>query len=322
MKAIKCLFQYFGFALVIFSSNFKLLSQPDWNIDATNFEYNMNVIGVGFIECNEINDDMDQIAAFVGDEIRGVNFFNVESNQRKFVYMFIYSNKFSGDTIHFKVYDASEDSIYELSSSIIFSENALLGSENNPIDFASSSQALQIEAVSNQVIRHSDVGDKITKLLVKNVAGLELNARIDWVQDEFGKDNHFFEIVGQDLYIKESILNVPMNELQIHIKVNVQGICEKTQIMHFNISDLTKLEDNVEQVSIEIYPNPVTDFFMVKSNILYDYAYLLNPLLDSMQKVELDRQIDATKLAPGLNYLVFRKGAKIWTKPFVIVSGK
>ena len=31
-----------------------------------------------------------------------------------------------------------------------------------------------------------------------------------------------FEIVGQDLYIKESILNVPMNELQIHIKVNVQ----------------------------------------------------------------------------------------------------
>ena len=54
---------------------------------------------------------------------------------------------------------------------------------------------------------------------------------------------------------------------------------------------------------------------MVKSNILYDYAYLLNPLLDSIQKVELDRQIDATKLAPGLNYLVFRRN-KIWTKAF------
>lgn len=322
MKSINCLFIGLGILLIICISNFSANSQPDWHVDAANFEYNMNVIGVGFIECNEINDDMDQIVAFVGDEIRGVNFFNVESNQRKFVYMFIYSNKFSGDTIHFKLYDASEDSIYELSSSIIFSENALLGSENIPIEFASSSQALQIEPVSNQVLRQSVVGDKITKLLIKNVAGLELNGRIDWAHDEFGKDNHFFEIVGQDLYIKEPILSVPMNELQIHIKVNVQGICEKTQILHFNISDLTKLEDNVEQVSIEIYPNPVIDFFKLKSNISYDYVYLLNPLLNSMQKVELDRQIDATKLAPGLNYLVFTKGAKIWRRPFVIVSGK
>ena len=34
------------------------------------------VIGVGFIECNEINDDMDQIVAFV--EMKSELTFNVE----------------------------------------------------------------------------------------------------------------------------------------------------------------------------------------------------------------------------------------------------
>lgn len=116
MKAIN----YFnlGIALIVIIgfTNVSGWSQPDWKIDASNFEYNMNVIGVGFIECEEINDSQDMLAAFVGDELRGVQYFNVESNQRMYVYMFIYSNRYSGDTVQFKMYDASRDSIYEVSS--------------------------------------------------------------------------------------------------------------------------------------------------------------------------------------------------------------
>lgn len=49
-------------------------SQADWIVIPSDYEYNMNVIGVGFIECDAIHDEQDRIAAFVGDEIRGVQF--------------------------------------------------------------------------------------------------------------------------------------------------------------------------------------------------------------------------------------------------------
>ncbi|MBK8297537.1 MAG: hypothetical protein IPK91_09735 [Saprospiraceae bacterium] len=319
MKAIDCFNLGIAIVIIIGFTNVSGWSQPDWKIDASSFEYNMNVIGVGYIECDEIRDSNDMIAAFVGDELRGVQYFNVESNQRMYVYMFIYSNRYSGDTIQFKMYDASRDSIYEVSSIVVFSDNSILGSEHAPKEFITGYQTLQVEPVTNILLRQSNAGDHVTKFMVKNVYGQELSASFEWIHDAAGMDNHYFEFVGQDLYIRERIVNFPLNEISIHFKVSVPGSCEKSQIVQFNINDLTSSEYNLEQISIEVLPNPVVEFFQVKSNTTFDQLYLLNPIHGSLQEIELSKQIDVSSFAQGINYLVFKKGARFWKKSLLIV---
>lgn len=158
----------------------------------------------------------------------GCSVFNVESNQGLYVYMFIYSNRFSGDTIHFKIYDASEDRIYELSNIMVFSENAVVGSEQMPVQFTTVNQTLNIEPDTNQILRQSNVGDKIVNLQVKNGIGQVLLAGFEWIHDSAGIHNHYFEFVGQELFIKERIVDFPENEIQIHFKVNVSGMCNRS----------------------------------------------------------------------------------------------
>ncbi len=295
-------------------------SQADWIVIPSDYEYNMNVIGVGFIECDAIHDEQDRIAAFVGDEIRGVQFFNVESNQGLYVYMFIYSNRFSGDTIHFKIYDASKDRIYELSNRMVFLENAVVGSEQMPVQFTTVNQTLNIEPDTNQILRQSNVGDKIANLQVKNGIGQVLLAGFEWIHDSAGIHNHYFEFVGQELFIKERIVDFPENEIQIHFKVNVSGMCVTDQLLNFKISDLTATENETEQPLIDIFPNPTVDYFQIRSNVLFDHVYLMDPLKGSMREVEQQKPIYLTSGEYGLKYIIFKKGSTIWKKPLLHIT--
>ncbi len=295
-------------------------SQADWNVIPSDYEYNMNVIGVGFIECGEIRDEQDMIAAFVGNEVRGVQYFNVESNQRFYVYMFIYSKLFSGDTIHFKIYDASEDSIYELSNKMIFSENAILGSEQIPVEFTTINPTLMIEPVTDEIQREANVGDKITNLVVENRIGQVLPASFEWIQDSPGMHNHYFEFVGQEIYLKERIVEFPKSEIQIHFKVNVSGMCVNDQLLTFKINDLTASEQETEQLLIDIYPNPVLDCFQINSNLIFDHVYVMDPLKGSLRKVDQNKQIYLPSDEYGLKYVIFKKGNKIWKKPLLHIT--
>ena len=71
---------------------------PDWSVDPGDFEFSMNLIGILDVNGVISSDGMDQISAFVGDEVRGV--VELEYNEAYdlyFVFLSIYSNQSSGE---------------------------------------------------------------------------------------------------------------------------------------------------------------------------------------------------------------------------------
>ena len=117
-------------------------NEPDWSLNTNDYQYSMAVFGRLIIEGEISTDPYDKVAAFVGDELRGVaNLEYVTEIDAYEAFLTIYSNVTSGETITLKAYDASTGRIHEnVSPSLAFMTNDVQGSILNPQDLVASDE--------------------------------------------------------------------------------------------------------------------------------------------------------------------------------------
>jgi len=120
-----------------------LAQEPDWEVDPTEFDYSMNIVGRIKVDSKFSEDSYDKIVAFYNGEVRGiVNLIYLESFQEYYAYLTIYSNNVYGEEIEFSIWDASQGKILEATidtnTSSIFKENEVMGSLTSPIIFENS----------------------------------------------------------------------------------------------------------------------------------------------------------------------------------------
>lgn len=114
--------------------------EPDWTVDGSQYQYSMNVFGRLIIEDVLSTDELDMVAAFVDGECRGVIHLDyVSSLDEALVFLNIYSNQASGDSVVLKAWDASTGTIHEeVTPWISFVANDILGTAKEPIDINAS----------------------------------------------------------------------------------------------------------------------------------------------------------------------------------------
>lgn len=125
-----------------------LEKEPDWNINPTDFNYSMNIIGRVKIEGKFSEDSYDKIAAFNNGVIRGAaTLVYNKAFKEYFAYLTIYSNVIYGETIVFSIWDASQGKIIEAEIdgvlSATFKENDVVGSLSKPVIFENSNVLVQ-----------------------------------------------------------------------------------------------------------------------------------------------------------------------------------
>lgn len=109
-------------------------SAPDWFVNSGDFQYSMNVIGELKIDGEFSTNSSDLLAAFVNGECRGVAQNKYVSEYDKYmVFMNIYSNVESGETVKFKIWNASEGTEHINVTPIVdFEFNKVIGSPEAP----------------------------------------------------------------------------------------------------------------------------------------------------------------------------------------------
>jgi len=102
-----------------------------WTVEPENFEYSMNLIGI--VEDEDLQlDTGDVIAAFLDDEIRGSSSVIYAPSLNKWmIFLTIYGQQ-NGETLSFKWYDASNETINKLYETIDFETNKVFGQAENP----------------------------------------------------------------------------------------------------------------------------------------------------------------------------------------------
>ena len=113
---------------------------PQWFVNASDYEGSMNVVGTIMFPAGPSNDAEDKLAAFIGDECRGVAQSKYNSRYDSyFVMLNVYGGpNDSGKEITFKAYDAATGVTYAVVSPSVnlnYSSNSVVGKNTDPVIF-------------------------------------------------------------------------------------------------------------------------------------------------------------------------------------------
>ncbi len=115
---------------------------PNWSVNPSNFQYSMSVFGQLKID-NVIATNLEnKIAAFNNGVICGVaNLQYLPAYDRYEVFLNVYSNSITGDSIHFNIYDAASGLTFvNVTPNLMFVENDVVGTVTNPITFIANTE--------------------------------------------------------------------------------------------------------------------------------------------------------------------------------------
>lgn len=299
-------------------------SQPNWSLDPAKYEFTMTITGIGFIQCLEIDDPNDRVAAFINDEVRGVQYFDGLNNNRNFAYMVVYDSIFSGNRIHFKIYDASEDRIIEAIPTVIFSENLNVGNNVDPFVFNTSSDILKTTFYPSSVYRYINTGDTALLLNTTNASFDTLAMDYSWVNDSLGIDNAYFEIDGNVLVITKP-LSIPngRDEIMLHLKGTNQSNCIEDLVIKIPLTDVVNVQHPGDVIDyIQIYPNPARNYIRFETELPINSIRILDPVKSSMRTLEnhYEKTIDLSGLNNQVYFLMFETSNGWITKSLVIMD--
>lgn len=107
---------------------------PEWELDPTAYSYSMNLTLQPNIEGTLSTDRLDLVGAFVNGQLRGIGKVQYFRSLNKYlVFLTVYSNVVSGETITFQIWDASACLLYgQTVETFTFVADDLIGSPITP----------------------------------------------------------------------------------------------------------------------------------------------------------------------------------------------
>ena len=118
---------------LLFAGGTMMAQDSHWAYDAYAFEYDMTTYLTVEYNGNQVSDLSDyEVAAFVGNECRGVSRMIKVENGSSYLYMRIRSNQKQGERIKLKVYQKSKDKEIECDETITFENRSVIGMPSSP----------------------------------------------------------------------------------------------------------------------------------------------------------------------------------------------
>ena len=118
---------------LLFAGGMVKAQNTHWTCDANAFEYDMTAyltVGYGSSVVGNLADY--EVAAFVGDECRGVSRMITAANGTPYLYMRIRSNQANGENVAFKVFQKSKNKEIECAETLSFKSRSVVGFPSTP----------------------------------------------------------------------------------------------------------------------------------------------------------------------------------------------
>lgn len=110
---------------------------PNWSVNENNFQYTMTFVGFLNVDGITLSSTNDKVAAFAGNECRGVaNLIYVTSQNKYVAYLTVFSNQ-NNEPINFKIYNSAKNEIKSIDKIKNFTTNENYGNLFQAYSFAS-----------------------------------------------------------------------------------------------------------------------------------------------------------------------------------------
>ena len=110
-------------------------NESGWTVSPFDYQYQMSIYARLVIEDNDVTADNNyEVAAFVGDECRGVATIQSQGGYT-WLWMFVRSDGASGENITFKVYDKTRGKEKRIAETVDFVSDGKIGEASSPTTF-------------------------------------------------------------------------------------------------------------------------------------------------------------------------------------------
>ena len=110
-------------------------NESGWTVNEHAYQYQMSIYAKLVIEDNDVTADNNyEVAAFVGDECRGVATIQSQGGYT-WLWMFVRSDEASGEKISFKVYDKTTGKEKRIAETVDFVSDGKIGEASSPTTF-------------------------------------------------------------------------------------------------------------------------------------------------------------------------------------------
>lgn len=167
-----------------------LHAQPEgWGVNSSDFEFSMTLTAFAKLNGTEYTEEGDYLAAFVGDECRGVaEATYVEEYENYLYFLTVFSNAYSGEDVVFKCFDASEEKTLEGFNPAGFFDGNNVGTAASPaeisdevfvgIDDLSAGNETSIQVYPNPVADVVTIeAAKLVEVLLMDMTGRVIKSR-------------------------------------------------------------------------------------------------------------------------------------------------
>ena len=133
IRKLVCLACMLAMAMVAYAEG----NESGWTVSPFDYQYDMTVYAQLKIDDAVVSDYSNyEVAAFVGDECRGVAEIQTKENST-WLYIRVRSASASGEKISFKLFDKTEDKIKRIAETVDFQSQGLEGMPSSPFDLTS-----------------------------------------------------------------------------------------------------------------------------------------------------------------------------------------
>ena len=133
IRKLVCLAYMLAMAMVAYAEG----NESGWTVSPFDYQYDMTVYAQLKIDDAVVSDYSNyEVAAFVGDECRGVAEIQTKENST-WLYIRVRSASASGEKISFKLFDKTEGKIKRIAETVDFESQGLEGMPSSPFDLTS-----------------------------------------------------------------------------------------------------------------------------------------------------------------------------------------
>ena len=130
IRKLVCLAYMLAMAMVMYAQG----NERGWTVNPYDYQYDMTIYAQLKIDNAVVSDYSNyEVAAFVGDECRGVAEVHTQDNST-WLYIRVRSTSASGEKISFKMFDKTEGKIKRMAETVDFESNGQEGMPSSPID--------------------------------------------------------------------------------------------------------------------------------------------------------------------------------------------
>lgn len=269
---------------------------PNWSINASEFQYSMTVVSVSLANCEINNNPNNQLAGFINGNLAGFAYTNTAVDGNNYAYLILRSNSPAGDSISFKIYDADNNVVVDAKQSLIFQENGSVGNISNPFKLSPDFNLQSLSLKDVELYDYSNISDVVGHFLLLNEVGDSIDASYSFIYDSLGTENSSFGFANNVLVLNQEVGYPDQDSFNIHVMATTAYGCTiendftlevfNTNVPPTDILEYTAcLKENVETgsyitllIAIDTTPNDVHTFEFVEDinfpdNELFDINY-------------------------------------------------